>query len=36
MTFEGGAEEADNAARETLNDVYGQSLDLDSECNQDM
>lgn len=33
--FEGGAELIDNAARETLNDIYNLSLDLDSECNQD-
>ena len=36
LSFEDGAETADNAARETLNDLYGQSLDLDSDCNQDM
>jgi len=36
LSFEDGAETADNAARDTLNDLYGQSLDLDSECNQDM
>ena len=35
LSFEDGAETADNAARDTLNDIYGQSLDLDSECNQD-
>jgi hypothetical protein len=35
VRLEGGAEKVDNAARETLNDVYGTSLDLDSECNQD-
>jgi len=34
--FEGGAELIDNAARETLNDLYGQSLLLDSDCNQDL
>ena len=34
-SLEGSAEEADNAARDTLNDLYGQSLDFDSECNQD-
>ena len=33
--FESGAEEVDNAARDTLNEIYGLSLDLDSECNQD-
>jgi len=33
--FEGGAELIDNAARQTLNDLYGLSLDTDAECNQD-
>lgn len=35
LRFEDGAEEIDNAARDTLNDIYGLSLDLDAECNQD-
>jgi hypothetical protein len=35
LRFESGAEEVDNAARDTLNEIYGLSLDLDSECNQD-
>ncbi len=33
--LEGGSEAIDDAARETLNDIYNLSLDFDSECNQD-
>ena len=33
--LEGGAEAIDDAARETLNDIYNLSIDFDSECNQD-
>jgi hypothetical protein len=33
--LEGGSEAIDDAARETLNDIYNLSLDYDSECNQD-
>ncbi|HMJ15097.1 MAG TPA: hypothetical protein VK524_26970 [Polyangiaceae bacterium] len=35
VRLEGGSELVDDAARETLNDVYGTSIDFDSECNQD-